>query len=62
MVYLQRNMRRAFILLLPLTLSALFATPASAAVTADFAMGVLTVVGDAEAMTSSSNARTATLR
>jgi hypothetical protein len=41
-------MRRAFVLLVPLALTLVVVAPASAAVTADFALGVLTVVGDGE--------------
>jgi Ca2+-binding RTX toxin-like protein len=41
-------MRRTLVLLVPLALSLVVVTPASAAVTADFALGVLTVVGDTE--------------
>jgi Ca2+-binding RTX toxin-like protein len=42
-------MRRVSVLLVPLALSLVVVMPASAAVTADFALGVLTVVGDGEA-------------
>jgi Ca2+-binding RTX toxin-like protein len=41
-------MRRALVLLIPLALSLVVVSPASAAVTADFALGVLTVGGDTE--------------